>query len=305
VRFGLALPHYAFSMPDGATPSIAGLAAIAQRAEELGFSTVYVSDHLFLDITKYGGPPGRNSTPEAFGLLHAVAAATSRINIGTLVLCAPFRNDAVLELQVKTLQEASGDRFICGLGAGWYEDEFEYAQIPFLGAGPRIDAMIATAERVFAAGDAPVIIGGKGGPRILDAVARTANGWNVCWRSTPEFIAERREQLEKRCSDLGRDPSETTVTVGLYTLLGRDQQDLEKRFEALRAWAPGNALEGVSLQQWSQDGLVGTIDSLIDTVRAFEQAGVSELIVSPASLPFALFDSEQLDLVAELAEAVR
>lgn len=303
MRFGLALPHYGFSMPDGRTPSVAGIVDVASRAETLGFDTVYVSDHLFLDIEKYGGPPGRFPTPEAFGLLHALAAATSTIKLGTLVLCSPFRNDAVLELQVRTLQDASNGRFTCGIGAGWYEDEFVHAAIPFGTAGQRIDAMRATAERLYATGDARIIIGGKGGPRILDAVAQTAHGWNVCWRTTPEFVRERRDALEKRCADIGRDTSDIEVTAGLYTLIGRDDADLQRRYEAMKRWTPGGALEGLPLARWSEGALVGTIDELVPQVRALGAAGADEIICSPASLPFALCDLEQLDLIAELKAA--
>ena len=276
---------------------------VAVRAESLGFDSVQVSDHLFLDIERYGGPAGRFPTPEAFGLLHAVAAATDRIGLGTLVLCAPFRNPGVLELQVRTLQDASGGRFTCGIGAGWYEDEFAHAGLSFGTAGQRIDAMRAAAERLHAAGDARIIIGGKGGPRILDAVASVAHGWNVCWRSTPAFVRERRDALEKRCADLGRDATEVEVTVGLYTLLGRDADDLARRYDAMRAWTPGGALQELPLARWADSALVGTIDELVPLVRAFADAGVSELIVSPASLPFALTDASQLDLIAELKAA--
>ena len=303
MRFGLALPHYGFSMPHARPPSLEEILEIAVRAEALGFDTLHVSDHLFLDIEKYGGPPGPFATPEAFGLLHAVAARTSTIGLATLVLCAPFRNPGVLELQVRTLQEASGGRFTCGIGAGWYEEEFRHAGIPFGTPGQRIDAMRAAAERLYAADDARIVIGGKGGPRILDAVASAAHGWNVCWRTTPEFVSERRTELEKRCAEAGRVPGDVEVTVGLYTLLGRDPQDLAQRYDALRAWTPGGALEDLPLERWREAALVGTLEELVPLVRAFADAGVAELIVSPASLPFALADPEQLDLVAELKAA--
>jgi alkanesulfonate monooxygenase SsuD/methylene tetrahydromethanopterin reductase-like flavin-dependent oxidoreductase (luciferase family) len=303
MRFGLALPHYGFSMPDARVPSVADIAAIARDAEGLGFDSVHVSDHLFLDIGRYGGPSGRSVTPEAFGSLHAIAAATSRIGLGTLVLCAPFRNPALLGQQVRTLQDASGGRFTCGIGAGWYEDEFVEAGIEFGTAGQRIDAMRACAERLYAEGDARIIIGGKGGPRILDAVASAAHGWNVCWRTTVDFVADRRAALEKRCAEIGRDPGDVEVTVGLYALVARDEDDLARRYEALRTWAPGGALADLTLERWAEDALVGTIDALVPVVRGFAEAGVAEIIVSPASLPFALADREQLDLISQLAKA--
>lgn len=310
MRFGLALPHYGFSLPggwhrDGAAPSIAEIVEIAVEAERLGFDSVYVSDHLFLDLGRYGGPSVRFETPEAFALLHAIAAATSRIRLGTLVLCTAFREPAMLALQVASLQDASGGRFVCGLGAGWYEDEFEAAGIPFEGPGRRIERMRAVAARLHEQAAAPTFIGGKGGPKILEAVARDADGWNVCWRATPDFIAERREVLAKTCADAGRDPSEVEITVGLQTLLGRDADDLARRFAALQAWSPGGAIDGVSLQRWAEAGLVGTLDEAETIAADFAEAGAAEIIVSAASVPFALADREQLDLVAQLAARCR
>lgn len=304
VRFSLALPHYGYSNPDGRSPSIGLLVKLAQVAEGLGFDAVAVSDHLFLEIEKYGGPPGRFQTPEAFGLLHALAAGTTTIGLETLVLCVPFRNPEVLASQVRSVQEASGGRFTCGLGAGWYEPEFVAAGIPFGSPGERIAQLRTAAEALRAHGDAPLWIGGKGGPKILETVALHADAWNVCWRAEPAWVADRRAVLTEQCVAVGRDPSEVSVTVGLYTLLGRDHDDLLKRYDALQAWSPGGLLDGISLDSFAEGGLVGTLEDAAVRVRAFRDAGATEIIVTPASLPFALADPQQLELVAELRSIV-
>lgn len=304
MRFALALPHYGFSMPDGRAPTFHDVVAVAREAEVMGFDRVYVSDHLFLEIEKYGGPPGRYETHEAFGLLHAIAAATSRIGIGTLVLCSPFRVPAILAAQVRSIQDASGGRFVCGLGAGWYEAEFKDAGLEFGTAGSRIADMSKTAAMLREANDAPRFIGGKGGPKILEAVARDADGWNVCWRTTPDFVQERKAALDQTCRDLGRDPVEVEVTVGLYSLLASDQDDLERRYSTMQKWSPGGAIDDLPLERWAEGALVATIPDAVETVRAFGSAGASEIIVSPASLPFALFEREQMDLVAQLKREV-
>jgi alkanesulfonate monooxygenase SsuD/methylene tetrahydromethanopterin reductase-like flavin-dependent oxidoreductase (luciferase family) len=148
-------------MPDGGPTTIARIVEVAKRAEDLGFDAVAVSDHLFLDIEKYGGPPGRYETPEAFALLGALAAGTDRIGLETLVLCVPFRNPAVLAEQVRSLQELSDGRFTCGLGAGWYEPEFKHAGIPFGTPGSRIAALREAAAVLHSAEVAPIWIGGK------------------------------------------------------------------------------------------------------------------------------------------------
>ncbi|MFP5223985.1 MAG: LLM class flavin-dependent oxidoreductase [Actinomycetota bacterium] len=305
MRFSLALPHYGFSMPDGGPATIDRIVDVALHAEEAGFDAVAVSDHLFLDIRKYGGPSGRYETPEAFALLAALAERTDRIGLETLVLCVPFRNPAVLASQVRSLQDLCGGRFTCGLGAGWYEPEFEQAGIAFGTPGSRIAALRQAAEVLHEADVAPIWIGGKGGPKILESVVAHGDAWNVCWRAEPSWVADRREVMRQIARDRGRDPAELSVTVGLYTYLGRDEDDLAKRYEQLQAWSPGGLLNGVELERFADGGAVGTIDQVRSRIEAFAEAGASEIIVSLASLPFALADPEQIDLVAELAETLR
>src|SRR5437867_4125038 len=121
MKLGLALPHYDFSFPDHAPVTMARILDYARRAEAVGFDSVWVSDHLFLDLGKYGGPPQRQATPEALAMLAAVAATTSRVRLGSLVLCASFRHPALLASQARSLHDLSEGRFELGLGAGWYE----------------------------------------------------------------------------------------------------------------------------------------------------------------------------------------
>src|SRR2546421_635993 len=82
----------------------------------------------------------------------------------------------------------------------------------------------------------PIWVGGKGGPRLMRLVARHADGWNVVWRITPEAYAERIAELERVCPAEGRDPATVRRSVGLSTLVGEDERDLERRYEALRRW---------------------------------------------------------------------
>ena len=86
MRIGLALPHYDFSFPDGEPLSWSRLADAARRAEALGFDSVWISDHFFLDLERYGGSPEPSGTVEPFTALAALATATERVRLGTLVL---------------------------------------------------------------------------------------------------------------------------------------------------------------------------------------------------------------------------
>jgi alkanesulfonate monooxygenase SsuD/methylene tetrahydromethanopterin reductase-like flavin-dependent oxidoreductase (luciferase family) len=300
MKLGLALPHYDFSFPDARPVTVARVVDYARRAEDLGFDSVWVSDHLFLDLSKYGGPPARYGTPEALSLLGAIAAATSRVRLGPLVMCAPLRNAVVAAEQLRTIHEASGGRLEVGVGAGWYEPEFAEAGIPFGTVGERITFLDGYAavlrDRLK---DGPrIFVGGKGGPRIMRIVAEAADGWNVVWAVTPEDYRQRLAVLDRTLDRAGRARSSVRLTVGLSTLIGTSEDDLAARYARLQAWTPGGALDGVRLEDWARGRLVGTPERCAEVVRAFEGLGVDEIILGPASLPFSLFEDGQLDLAA-------
>lgn len=301
MRFGLALPHYPFSFPSPAEPSVERVVSYAARAEELGFDSVWVSDHLFLDLAKYGGPPGRQPSAECLTLMSAIAARTSTVRIGSLVLCAPLRNPAVLAQAARSLQDQSGGRIELGLGAGWNEPEFAEAGLVFGTAGSRIAALRAYAGRLreLMPDGPPLWVGGKGGPKIMQVVAEHADGWNVVWQMTPERYDERLPVLEAACAHAGREASSVRRSVGLPVLLGTDEDDVARRFAAMQRWTPGGALDGVSLEAWTAERLAGTPKGCAAVVDAFAARGVEEIILSPASLPFAVHDDEQLALIAE------
>ncbi|MDP9296835.1 MAG: LLM class flavin-dependent oxidoreductase, partial [Actinomycetota bacterium] len=210
MRFGLALPHYDFSLPSGGPSSFARAAEHAVKAERLGFDSVWISDHFFLSLSRYGGPPERQGSLEPMTTLAALATRTSRIRIGTLVACAPFRHPSILAKMSAAIDLLSRGRFELGLGAGWYQDEFEAFGFPFDAVGERFSVLEETLEvlrRLFRSEAAvsfegewfelqdaelhprppvpvPLWVGSKGGPRSLRLAARLADGWNTVWRWT-------------------------------------------------------------------------------------------------------------------------
>src|SRR4051812_12310629 len=108
-------------------PSYAAIRALARQAEAAGFDSIWVYDHLLFRFPEQ--PTG--GIWEAWTLLAALAEATERVELGTIVLCVPFRNPAVLAKMADTLEEISGGRLILGLGAGWHQPEFDAFGIPF------------------------------------------------------------------------------------------------------------------------------------------------------------------------------
>ncbi|HVF14856.1 MAG TPA: LLM class flavin-dependent oxidoreductase, partial [Acidimicrobiales bacterium] len=140
MEFGLALPQYDFFAPEpepGRLPW-ATVEATARRAEELGFHSLWLSDHLFLDRSRYGGRPGRCPGFDPLPALGALALVTRRVRLGTLTLCSPLRPATVTAKQLATLDVLSGGRLTVGVGAGWSEDEFKMVGVAFRRPGERL-----------------------------------------------------------------------------------------------------------------------------------------------------------------------
>jgi alkanesulfonate monooxygenase SsuD/methylene tetrahydromethanopterin reductase-like flavin-dependent oxidoreductase (luciferase family) len=303
MKLGLALPHYDGSFPDQGPATFERVAGYAERAESLGFSQVWVSDHFWLDLERYGGPAGRQGTPECWTMLSALAVRTGRVRLGTLVMAVGFRPPAVLANMAATLDRLCGGRLDLGLGAGWQAAEFTENGLPFPRPGQRL-AMLEEALGVLRArrtvADAPPLwVGGKG-DRLLGVVARAADGWNICWSITPEGYEERLGVLAAACRRADRPPQEVRRSLGLSTLVGRDADDLAMRWRRLQAWTPGGILDGVELRDWAASRLVGTPDEVVAQLRGWQQRGVEQVICTFAGLPFSVFEDDQLDLVAEL-----
>ena len=89
------------------------------------------------------------------------------------------------------------------------------------------------------------------------------------------------------------------LSVGLYTLVGEDERDLVSRYRALQEWSPGGALDGLLIEDWGRDKLVGTPERVLERLASFAALGVEEMIVSAASVPFAVYDVSALEVLSE------
>ena len=330
MRYGLALPHYDFSFPDHGPVSFDRVRELAVRAESLGFDSLWVSDHFFLSLARYGGDERLHGSLEPFTTLAAISRATERVRLGTLVACAPFRHPGVLAKQATALDLMSGGRLDLGLGAGWYREEFEAFGYPFPPTAQRFSLLEETLEvvtKLFGEGPVdhdgehfhlrgafnhprprqtprpPVWLGAKGGPRSLELAARLADGWNTAWRWEPDAYGERVRVAREMCERAGRDPDSLRLSVGLYALIGEDDEDVRARYRALQRWTPGGALDDQSFEDFARDAFVGTPERLRALADEFAGHGVEEIILAPASLPFAVFDPSVLELFALLDAA--
>ncbi|MFZ4584686.1 MAG: TIGR03619 family F420-dependent LLM class oxidoreductase [Acidimicrobiia bacterium] len=325
MRIGLALPHYDFSVPGERPLRFETIVEYAQHAEQLGFDSLWVSDHVFLDIGKYGGPDTPEATYDPFVLLSALARVTTKPRLGTLVMLEALRPAGITAKALASLDRVSGGRLDIGIGAGWYEPDYEAVglQMPRPGVRlQRLDEAIVALDASLGGGPAtvdgdfhrldgawnhppalqtprpPIIVGGKG-DRLLDLVARRADGWNTCWVWTHEQYRERLAALEAACERVGRDPRTVQRSVGLYTLIGTDQTDIEERFARFCRRAPSGVMDGVDFDEWRQGRLVGTVDEVAEQVDAWAALGVEELVCCLGSVPFSVWGVEELELVAD------
>jgi probable F420-dependent oxidoreductase len=227
IRLGLNLPYTEGQMA-GATPRWSDIRDMAVTAEAIGFDAVWVSDHVGFGDPASDEPGGWSGAWESMTLLSALAAVTERVELGTYVLCSPFRNPALLAKMAETLDEVSGGRLILGLGAGWNEPEFASYGYPFAERfdrfedGLRIISTLLRTGRATHAGkheharDArleprgprpdglPIMIG-AGGPRMLRLTAELADRWNGGLGSIPEIRAAL-VNVDAACAAAGRDP---------------------------------------------------------------------------------------------------
>ena len=231
-RFGLQIPS--FTYPGVADHDLfSRVAAIARAAEESGFDSVWVMDHLYQ--IRGVGPP-TDPMLEAYTLLAGIAARTERARLGTLVTGVTYRNPALLAKIVTTLDVVSSGRAILGIGAAWNEDEHRGYGFPFPPVRERMDrleeallvcrAMFTDAAPSYQGryystsevlnnprpvnGTIPILIGGGGEQRTLRLVAQYADGCNLF--GDQAMVRHKLDVLERHCEAVGRDPAEITKT---------------------------------------------------------------------------------------------
>jgi F420-dependent oxidoreductase-like protein len=258
MRVGIIAPQGWTGEYDGweASRAWARTVAIAHETETLGFDSIWLFDHVQTEPV-----PTDEITFEAFVALSALAAETARVRLGHLVLCAGYRNPALVAKMISTLDVVSGGRAELGLGAGWKADEYFAYGFGFPPLKTRMamleDALEVT-SRMLAPGRAtydgstisvrdainvprglqeprvPILVGGNGPNRTWRLAARFADELNLDW-FTPEQIEEARPVIDSRCAEIGRDPR----TLRLSVNIGRAESAVEAapRVDLLRRYA--------------------------------------------------------------------
>ncbi len=211
------------------------LRTMAQTAEAVGFDSVWVGDHLL-----YRSGNGVRGPWEAWSLLAALAAATTRVQLGPLVAATSFHSPAMLAKKAATLDEISDGRFILGLGAGWNRVEYDAFGFPFDHRASRFEEAFTIIRTLLREGEIdftgeyytardcelvprprpgrPPLMVGSQGPRVLRATLPHVdmwNGWHAWFGNTPRGLADMMAKVDSICVDGGRDPREVSRTATL------------------------------------------------------------------------------------------
>lgn len=305
MKVGVIMP-LGESQAIGRPPSYAELRELALQAEESGFDSVWVYDHL---IYRFPERP-QFGIWECWSILAGLAEATKRVELGTLVMCALWRNPALLAKMAVTTDEVSGGRLILGLGAGWHEPEFTAFGYPFDHLGGRFaealqiiapllkEGKVDFHGKYFSApeceltprgprpGGPPVLVASKG-QQMMRLTARYADKWNTAWYGRASAIATRRAEMEEACRDVGRDPQSLEITVGVNVtfeepsgtpttpvdpdrMLTGTADDIAAALGDYAAAGVGHVIIGLPLTQAPRDTAKG-IDVLAKALHTFKQ----------------------------------
>jgi probable F420-dependent oxidoreductase len=246
----------------GVITSWSDMRAVAQRADELGFDALTVGDHLLMDFRDEGFLFG---AWDCLAMLTALAASTSRIQIGSLVAATAYRNPALLAKTAATIDEISGGRLVLGLGGGWLESEFRAFGFPYDHRVGRFEEAIEIITRLLRGecvtyhgtyyqvencelrprgprtNGAPIMIGAKE-PRMMALAARYADIWDSDLgpsASDPTQLRPNVAALDAACRDIGRDPASIKRTTWIQVDMPGHSEPGDHPLAAARAsWGP-------------------------------------------------------------------
>ena len=303
-RLGFQMPNFTFpNVPN--TALFDRVAAMAGKAEESGFDTLFVMDH-FYQLPMLG-PPEWNMF-EAYTLLGALAARTRRARLGTLVTGNTYRNPALLGKIVTTLDVISGGRALLGIGAGWFEQEhrafgFEFGSLserflkleealailkPMLrDERPGFDGRFYRTEEVInqppslQEGGPTIMIGGAGEKKTLRMVAEHAHESNLPCHV--DEVPRKLEVLESHCQTVRRDRGTIGVSVLFSLIVAPTTGEAEAQRNALlaRRGLDWNTLPEPMKESISRMLVLGDADTIGDFVqRKIREPGLDGLVVN-------------------------
>ena len=243
-------------------------------AEAGGLDSLWVFDHL---LFRFDG--ATTGIHECWTILSAIAEATSRVQLGSIVMCTSFRNPALLAKMAATLDHVSDGRLILGIGCGWHEPEYEAFGFPTDHRVGRFEEALTVITGLIRDGradldgrwvqardavllpparpDIPILIAAKR-PRMLELTARHADAWNLAWFGEPsERFETVRAALGDACATVGRDPATPRHHGRRHgPVLGPARPGQARRHVARRSMAsvPGAIAAGLDAWRGDRDG---------------------------------------------------
>jgi F420-dependent oxidoreductase-like protein len=310
IQFGVYIPQ------DISYPMVRYL---AQAADQLGYHSLWFIDHLIGASVSVDAP-----MLECWTLMSAVAEATERIRIGTMVLCNAFRSPALLAKMTSTLDVLSNGRLECALGAGWYEEEFKQYGFAFPSAGLRIEQLeegIEILKRMWTEEHAtfhgtyytiagavnnpkplqkphpPLHIGGRGEKRMLRLVAKHADIWNVAAGTSLEEYRHKTTVLEQHCHAVRRDPASIERSRQMIVILCKEPAEVERKMsEAQERFALFGDMQ--------QLAICGTPEACIAQLQEVVQLGVTSFVLFLSDVSIHP-ETQGVDTLRLFAEKVR
>jgi F420-dependent oxidoreductase-like protein len=293
--FGFHMPNYTFpGVPDDKL--FDHVVEQAKAAEAAGFDLVTVMDH-FYQIRGVG--PETNAMLEAYTTLAAIAARTSRVKLGTLVTGVTYRNPALLAKQVTTLDVISNGRAVLGIGAAWNEDEHlgygiefppiarrmdrldeavQIAKLMFTEERPSFEGKFFSIERALNVprpiqkGGPKILVGGGGEKRTLRILAKYGDIGH--WFGGPlDDLKRKKEVFEQHCSEVGRNPSDVMLTLGVGIVLAENDKQAKAIMDALPA------------ERRAMVRVVSSIDEAAEFLRPYLDAGFAGFTLNNPTLP--------------------
>jgi alkanesulfonate monooxygenase SsuD/methylene tetrahydromethanopterin reductase-like flavin-dependent oxidoreductase (luciferase family) len=293
LKVGVQLPEIEY------VPRWTTLAEMARIAEDIGLDSVWLGDHYL-----YRAADGSRGPWEAWTQLAAIAAVTSRVEIGPLVASTSFHEPGVIAKMAMTVDEISAGRLILGLGAGWNRTEYEAFGFPFDHRISRFEEAFAIIRTLLRDGaidfegqyytlrdcellprgpraQGPPLLIGSSGPRMLRITAPHVDQWNawlLSFGNNAAGLAEQRELVDAACREVGRYPAEIERTVAAFVRLpGAEQQrdaevpPIEGSPEEIAAVLRDFAAEGISHVQLVLDPVTPAgVESLAPLLEALD-----------------------------------
>ena len=284
MRFGIFVPQgwrmdLAGIEPDQHWGVMAGL---AERAEMTRlWESVWVYDHFHTVPV-----PSHEASHEAWTLMAALAAVTSRIRLGQMCTCMAYRNPAYLAKVAATVDIISEGRLEVGIGAGWYEHEWRAYGYGFPSAGERVgmlDEGVQILRDLWTKGSAtlngiPMWIAGGGEKKTLRTAARYADYTNFA----PDVFEHKSAVLAAHCADVGRDFAQITRSTNVNVVIGETEKDVKDRLawvrdHYLKAGVPEATVDRQIAAQTSGVG-VGTPEQIAEGLTALKALGLGYTI---------------------------